>query len=105
MGFGPELRGINRWGKLAATFAATSVHLLPLLLPVDEVAIYATLYHTVRLSEKEILVDIGLQSVFGRTMSQLVGVDKTAHTKMAFKRSSVRSRSALLKTLTGQYAA
>ena len=74
------------------------MHLLPLLLPVDEVAIYVTLYHMVRPSEKEILVDIELKSVFGRIMSHLVYVDKTAHTKMAFKRSSVRSRLAPLIT-------
>ncbi len=83
-------------GKLAATFAATSVHLLPLLLPVDEVAIYVTLYHMVRLSEEKTLMDIGLCGTFGSTVSHLVDIDKTAHTKMAFKRSSVRSRSAPL---------
>ena len=83
-------------GKLAATFAATSVHLLPLLLPVDEVATCAVLYHMVRLSEEKTLMDIGLCGTFGSTVSHLVDIDKTAHTKMAFKRSSVRSRSAPL---------
>ena len=85
-------------GKLAATFAATSVHLLPFLLPVDEVAIYATLYHIVRLSEEKTPMGIGYLSRFGSTISHLVDIDKTAHTKMAFKRTSVRSRSAPLIT-------
>ena len=83
-------------GKLAATFAATSVHLLPLLLPVDEVATCAVLYHMVRLSEEKTLMGIGYLSRFDSMISHLVYVDKTAHTKMAFKRSSVRSRSAPL---------